>query len=178
MLYHFKHIAIASIVFYLSLPVDVAESKRLEEQATNETSSSFDLSTFSAPLLAQKGMQSNAAIERLTKLIKIQFEENQLQEALKTLKETLAIYRKIGDKKGEAQTLYNIGYVYEKEDKHLEALKIYQQALSIHRSIDDKKGEAQTLHNIGLFYQRLNQYAKALDYYQKALEIHRSINGK
>ncbi|MEO1559855.1 MAG: hypothetical protein AAFS12_09555, partial [Cyanobacteria bacterium J06632_19] len=103
MLYYLKHIFVAGVVLFLSFPVDVAESKGLGEQVTNEVSSSLDLLDSSVPLIASEDVRKKEA-EQLLEVGNKQFKENQFQEAFRTFEKALVIYREIGDKRGEART--------------------------------------------------------------------------
>ncbi|MBL7203186.1 MAG: tetratricopeptide repeat protein [Desulfobacteraceae bacterium] len=97
------------------------------------------------------------------------------QKALSYHQKCLAIHRKIGDVRGEGNSLTNIGSVYWNLGAYQKALSCYQKALAIHRKIGDDRGEASDFNNIGSVYWNLDQYQKALSYYQKALTIHRKI---
>jgi tetratricopeptide (TPR) repeat protein len=54
----------------------------------------------------------------------------------------------VGDRRGEAATLNNIGLAYNSISQPQEALKYFNQALPIWRSVGDRAGEATTLSNI------------------------------
>jgi len=54
----------------------------------------------------------------------------------------------VGDRRGEAATLNNIGLAYNSISQPQEALKYFNQALPIMREVGDRAGEAATLSNI------------------------------
>ncbi len=99
----------------------------------------------------------------------------QLKYNLKYYQDALVIYRKIGDRHGEAEALYNIGLIYSKKGDSGNALKYYQDALAICREIGDRHGEAGVLYNIGLIYSEKGDSDNSLKYQQAALEICRKI---
>ncbi|GAB1539497.1 hypothetical protein NUACC21_21640 [Scytonema sp. NUACC21] len=69
----------------------------------------------------------------------------------------LEIYRQIGDRLGEANTLIAIGDVLQFLDRRDEALERYEQALDFYRQIGDRLGEANTLKAIGDVLQFLDR---------------------
>lgn len=96
-------------------------------------------------------------------------------EALKYIKDALAIYRKIGYEQGIAICFSNIGLIYSKLGKIDEALKYLKNALAIHKKIGYEKGIANQLFNIGLIYCSLGKQNEALKYLEDAFAIHRKI---
>jgi len=96
----------------------------------------------------------------------------------------LAIFRELGDPKGEAESLLDIGvshYNLREQGKALEsfqqglpilkALDSFQQALAIFRELGDPKGEARSLFGIGLSYKELKEHHEAIKSLQQVLAI-------
>jgi len=104
-----------------------------------------------------------------------QFRGNQFQNAFQSWEQALEIYRNIGDRRGEANTLDNLGSVYQFLGNYSNALDYYQQSLTIARDIGDRAGEAATLSSIGVVNRLLRNYRDALDYYQQSLAIARDV---
>jgi CHAT domain-containing protein len=88
------------------------------------------------------------------------------------------IRQEIGDRRGEGESLNNIGSIYHNQGQYPKALDYYQQALVILKEIGDRAGEGGSLNNIGLIYYDLGQYPKALNYYQQALVISEEIGNR
>ena len=84
----------------------------------------------------------------------------------------------MGDRRGEAITLNNIGLVYSALGDKQQALDYYQQALPLSRGVGDRSGEAVTLNNIGGVYSVLGEKQQALDYYQQALPLRRAVGDR
>jgi CHAT domain-containing protein/predicted DNA-binding protein YlxM (UPF0122 family) len=84
----------------------------------------------------------------------------------------------VGDRRGEATTLSNIGSVYNSISQPQEAWKYYNQALPISREVGDRTGEATTLSNIGEVYDNISQPQEALKYYNQALPISREVGDR
>jgi DNA-binding SARP family transcriptional activator/Tfp pilus assembly protein PilF len=84
----------------------------------------------------------------------------------------LSSVRVLGDKRGEALVLNNLGVAFTR--RHMdEAAGYFEQALAIRRQIADLPGEAQTATNLADSYLWLKRYDEALDLLKRALEIQR-----
>jgi tetratricopeptide (TPR) repeat protein len=105
---------------------------------------------------------------QLSDLYKTRSREKLLEYAQKSL----ALARRINDKKLEAESLRQIGFQYYavKED-YEKALEFLGQCLQLYRKQADKKGIALTLNNIGIVYYHMNKVQEALDCQLKSLEL-------
>ena len=101
-----------------------------------------------------------------------------LRQAITKFEEVLPLYRAIGDRRKEAVTLNNIGYIYNALGEKQKALEYFNQSLPLSRATGDKVGEAFNLNNIGKVYNDLGQKQKALEYYNQALPIFRATRDK
>ena len=101
-----------------------------------------------------------------------------LRQAIKKWEEAILLLRAVGDRRGEAITLNNIGLVYDALGEKQKALDFYNQALPIRRAVGDRGGEATTLNNIGGVYDDLGEKQKALDFYNQALPIRRAVGDR
>jgi tetratricopeptide (TPR) repeat protein len=102
----------------------------------------------------------------------------QKQEALRYYEQALAIWREVGDRRGEGSTLNNLGLVYDDLGQKQEALQYYEQALTITREVGDRTHEGTTLNNLGAVYDALGQEQEALRYYQLALAIWQEVGDR
>jgi DNA-binding SARP family transcriptional activator/Tfp pilus assembly protein PilF len=84
----------------------------------------------------------------------------------------LSSVRALGDKRGEALVLNNLGVAFTRRRMD-EAAGYFEQALAIRREIADLPGEAQTATNLADIYLWLKRYDEALDLLKRALEIQR-----
>ena len=106
------------------------------------------------------------------------FMQSHYDEALSSYENALKLYRSIGEKRGEANTLKAIGDVLQFFKRSTEALDHYQQAIEIYRQVSDRLGEANTLQAIGDVLQFLRRSTEALDHYQQAIEIYRQVGAR
>jgi tetratricopeptide (TPR) repeat protein len=87
--------------------------------------------------------------------------------------EVLELYRRAGDRRGEAVALNNIGEVYLSLGELRKALEKFDEALPIFQTVMDHSAEAGTLNNIGDVNLLLGELQKALEKYYEALPIFR-----
>jgi tetratricopeptide (TPR) repeat protein len=97
--------------------------------------------------------------------------------ALNSYQQALPIWRELGDRRGEADTLNGTADVYQYMRQNQQALNLYQQALQIYREVEERSGEAATLNDIAFVY-RFRQRLQALSLYQQALKIYREIGDR
>ena len=121
------------------------------------------------------GIALKAEADRLLKQGNQQYKISQFREALQSWEQALTIYRKIGNRQGEAISLGNLGNAYDSLGQYQKAIDFHQQYLEISREIGDRLGEAASLGNLGNAYHSLGQYQKAIDFYEQSLEIEREI---
>ncbi|MCF8297700.1 MAG: tetratricopeptide repeat protein [Saprospiraceae bacterium] len=101
-----------------------------------------------------------------------------LDKAYEYVNKALKLSQKINFKKGEANSLNNLGLVYHRKNEYSKSLEYYNKSLAIKDKIKDDYGTSITYNNMGYLYQDLNNSEKALEYYNKALEIDKKLNVK
>jgi CHAT domain-containing protein/predicted negative regulator of RcsB-dependent stress response len=84
----------------------------------------------------------------------------------------------VGDRRGEAATLNNIGSAYQSLGEMQKALEKFNQTLPIFRSVGDRRGEAQILNNIGTVYRSLGETQKALENFNDILPLRRAMGDR
>jgi tetratricopeptide (TPR) repeat protein len=75
-----------------------------------------------------------------------------------------------GNLAGVAQTLGNLGLVYNNQGKWDKAITCYEESLETKRQLGDTHGVAQTLNNLGNVYNRQGKLDEAIACYKKDLE--------
>ncbi|MGB5048113.1 MAG: tetratricopeptide repeat protein, partial [Caldilineaceae bacterium] len=93
-------------------------------------------------------------------------------EARRVGEQALVIYRQIGNKKGQAQTLREFGFLHWTTGDYGAALTYNRDALQLHRQLGDIEGEATALHNLAEIYRGLGSPRQALTQYELALNLH------
>lgn len=106
------------------------------------------------------------------------YSEEGARAALPEFEQALALFRKEGDRKGEAITIGLIGNCYKKFGEHQKALDYLQRALAMKRELGDRVEEGKTLSHLGLLYWEMSQYPQAIDHFNKAIAIGHNLGDR
>jgi tetratricopeptide (TPR) repeat protein len=90
----------------------------------------------------------------------------------------LAISREIGDRRGEDNSLGNLGSTHLQLGDYPKAIECQTAALAISREIGDRRGECNRLGNLGSAHESLGDYPKAIECQTSALAISREIGDR
>ncbi len=93
------------------------------------------------------------------------------EDALRSFQDSLAIKRRLGLKKGIADSLESIAQAEEPLGKPDQALKDYTSALDSYREMGDKADAGRVLTDLADLYNNRSQYDKALGLYKESLQI-------
>ncbi len=100
------------------------------------------------------------------------------REALANYEQAIGLFRDVGDRLGEANTLRAIGDVLQFLDRRDEALANYEQAIGLYRDVGSRVGEANTLTAIGDVLQFLKRTEEALANYEQAIGLFRDVGDR
>jgi tetratricopeptide (TPR) repeat protein len=100
----------------------------------------------------------------------------QLETAISSFQEALALRQYIGDFQGEAETLSQIAMAYISQGKLDQVMPWFQQALAITQEIKDIHGQVKILHQMAKFYVSQSQYEEAIASNEKILQIYTRQN--
>jgi tetratricopeptide (TPR) repeat protein len=98
------------------------------------------------------------------------------EDAQKPIIEALTMYRALGDKTREADSLGLLGVIYKNLGKEKECLRSNEEALHIMQILGNVQGERTMLHNTGIALSQFGNHKEAIPYYQKSLAISRRIS--
>jgi predicted ATPase len=93
-----------------------------------------------------------------------------------SLMESLDVYRRSGDRWGEANVLSSLCLVARRQGAFTQAKQWGQESLTIRRAIGDRRGIASSLSNLGLVRCVLGEYNEAKTGLEEALKIFREMN--
>jgi tetratricopeptide (TPR) repeat protein len=94
--------------------------------------------------------------------------------AIDSYQQHLNISRELGNQRGEATALGNLGEAYRKADSS-QAIKFYEKSLTICREIRSRDGEYLSLCGLGNLYYTIREPKRAIEFYQQSLKIAREI---
>jgi len=100
------------------------------------------------------------------------------EKAMKYAAEALELSEAIGFKNGIADSLNNIGIIYNDRGDYPQALEYYHKSLEIREELSDEKGIADCLMDIGISYYFQGDYPRALKYYHQSLKIDEELGYK
>ncbi|MBV9279724.1 MAG: tetratricopeptide repeat protein [Chloroflexi bacterium] len=89
--------------------------------------------------------------------------------------EALALWRALGDTRGVAESLGNLGNVMVHEGKYGQAAALHEEALALFRSLGHEEGVAQNLANLGAEAYMQGEYGRAAALHEEALSLRRTM---
>ncbi|MFN6468893.1 MAG: CHAT domain-containing protein [Nostoc sp. SerVER01] len=101
------------------------------------------------------------------------YQLSQFVPAIQSWQQALIVYRELKDRRGEGQTLGNLGLAYRATGEYSKAINYQQQALTIFQELKDRQSEGQLLGNLGNAYLAIGEYDKAIQSQQQSLTIAR-----
>ena len=93
-------------------------------------------------------------------------------------KESLALYRELGDHYGIAFSLYRLGNVAWVRGNTAEARSLTEEALAIFKEVDHREYVAYSLFSLALVASSQGEYARACTLYEGSVAIHRELENK
>ena len=134
--------------------------------------------------LAQAGNQTPE--QRITDAVYLNqegydlYQRGETKSALDKYNQALVIFRQVGARAGEGNSLNFIGEVYLTLGENDQALHFFQQALVVFRTLGklpdfDRASEGYTLQYIGKVYDQKREYDQSLVSYQQALTIFQEL---
>jgi tetratricopeptide (TPR) repeat protein len=88
------------------------------------------------------------------------------------------LYKRTGNKAGQARNLGNHGIVLNEKGEYAKALQYHLLAYKMNKSSGNLAGQQINLANLGITYLNLRKYEKALHNYELALDLSRRLNDR
>jgi DNA-binding SARP family transcriptional activator len=101
--------------------------------------------------------------------------EQHADDAVGYFERALAIYRAVGDRRGQAQAANNLAFSYRFLERYEEAVTALLDALELQRQVGRRYGEGVALCNLGEAYLELGRHSEAIARSQEALAVVREI---
>ena len=101
--------------------------------------------------------------------------EKGIKKALGCYERSLEISQRIGNKRGEANCLNNLGTFYGHQKNYKMAMKYLEKSIKIKEALRDMRGLAVSLKNMGRVYLMLDEVEKAKAYGERSLKIAEEI---
>jgi tetratricopeptide (TPR) repeat protein len=137
------------------------------------------LSASLSPALGQKIDSLHAVLDTVKNEQKVKTLNELFRAHLKTepvkavgyTKEALTLANEIGDKKGQAASLNNLGIAYRNQGALDKALEYYINSLKIYDELQNKEGIALTKNNISNIYSIKKDYGQAMKYLEDSYNL-------
>ena len=104
------------------------------------------------------------------------------EKAERSYSECLELRRKLGDRAGLAEALYNLSFMFAVPPEPRRDLdrsqELGKEALELYREIGDRRGEAKGLWHISNIHQIRNEWQPSLDATEAALELFREVDDR
>jgi tetratricopeptide (TPR) repeat protein len=100
------------------------------------------------------------------------------EAALPQLEEAVRIFRQIGDRRGESESLSRLGDVSWTQGDYVAAKAYCEESLRICRESDDRRGEAEAFNRLGNVSREQGDYSGAGTYFEQTLRVCREIGDR
>ena len=113
----------------------------------------------------------------------IHFARGDYYNAINYYSKCIKIHKEIGNNRGLAACLNNIGQIYAAqgeydENQYKKALDYYQRSLKLKEKLPERHTMYSTLINMGNIYKNLKEYKKAKDLFERSLNISRDLDNE
>ena len=88
------------------------------------------------------------------------------------------IFRELGDRYEESQSLMGLGIVLARSKRLEEAVSTLRSCIELQQEIGDEFGEAQALNNLGITFRMQGKYQQAIESIQKSIQLKRRIGDR
>ncbi len=106
------------------------------------------------------------------------FQRGDLDQALTSLQQSLAIHSRLDNKKGRADCLSSLGGVCRSKGNHGEAIEHAQRSLAIREELGNQDDIAQSFYQLALYYWWIGDLDRALQYAERSLAIREKVGNK
>jgi CHAT domain-containing protein/Leucine-rich repeat (LRR) protein len=100
------------------------------------------------------------------------------REAWQKFDAARSLYHALRNRKQEAYTLHQMGFISNRLGERQQALDYYKQALAWNQTLGDRPKQAIILNNIGAVYYALGEKQQAIDYYNQVLALIREMSDR
>jgi tetratricopeptide (TPR) repeat protein len=121
-------------------------------------------------VLNETGNPSEIAIAQVN-LANTMKSPDELTEILELYQESLATFRRLGDRRNASDTLHAMGIALHAAERFEEAVNCHAHALDLARSVGAAHEEAQALHGLGLAEHRLGLESPGAAHISEAIEV-------
>jgi len=123
-------------------------------------------------------LDDSSKIKVLTWLGVFKYHQGDYEQVRKYSEECLDICKTIGDKKGIAESLHNLGKVSDMKGDSEQARIYFEESLTIRKEIGDKNGISDSVQSLGNLSADQGDYEQAKKYFEESFAIKKEIGDK
>jgi predicted ATPase/class 3 adenylate cyclase/Tfp pilus assembly protein PilF len=123
-------------------------------------------------------LDDSSKIKVLIWLCVFKYHQGDYEQVRKYSEECLAICKTIGDKKGIAESLHNLGKVSDMKGDSEQARIYFEESLAIRKEIGDKNGISDSVQSLGNLSADQGDYEQAKKYFEESFAIKKEIGDK
>ena len=109
---------------------------------------------------------------------KLALQQGDYIQALEMTQESLAIFKRLGDKLGVARQLDVLGEISYDQGDYSRAVELHRESLAIKHEINDKEGIAVSLRQLGVIARDRGEYSQAKALFEQSLILFRELEDK
>jgi DNA-binding CsgD family transcriptional regulator/tetratricopeptide (TPR) repeat protein len=102
----------------------------------------------------------------------------EFERASHLYEESAALYQELGDQRGEAGALTNLGRIAERLGDYEKAVALHERSLGVSRRLGDRAGVATALANLGIAYRKQNNLERASDVCRESLQLRHEMGDR
>lgn len=121
---------------------------------------------------------SSGLIQDHVHLSRVCASHTNIDKALEHLFIARDIAQKIKNKSQEADCLFSLAVLYDRQDVPEKAIHFCENAIELQKEVNDSAGLAYSYHRMGLAYEGMKKYDQALEYLKTSFEIRKKLNAK
>ncbi len=129
-------------------------------------------------LMASAGAPAPVRAKALLSATTLTFIQSHYERTAGLASEGLALYRELGDQRGIALALYQLGNVAWVRSDTAKARSLLEEALALFKQVDDKEYAGYSLFSLGLLANSQGEYTRACTLYEDGLALFREIEHK
>lgn len=100
------------------------------------------------------------------------------ERAIGYYEESLVLFRDLGDRRGIADVLGNLGTISFQQGEIGWAVARHEEALALRRALGDTRGIASSLNNLGVMAQTEGEYGRAATFFAESLSLYRQMRAQ
>ncbi len=129
-------------------------------------------------LASSKTIKTPGRAKALKTVARLALVQGDYQRGEVQCEESLALFRELGDIKGEAFSLYLLGIVASRKGNSATALKLSEEALSLSKSANDRELVASSLFQLAYIASHQGKYTSARNLFAENLALNRELGNK